>query len=80
MVVLIVNHCLVGPREAKNVMDVGEIKGLHHLNSPHLSQTMGLRATGAHYQWLPQFCLGLTGWTDPNVPEEVDDTERMELT
>ena len=53
MVVLTVNHHPVSPQEAENVIDVGETKGLHHLGSPHLPQTMGLRATGVHYQWLP---------------------------
>ena len=80
MVVLIINHHLIGSQEAKNAMDIRETKGLHHLGSPHLPQTVGLRATRVHYQWLPQCCLGLTGQTDPNIPEEVDDTERMELT
>ena len=54
-------------------------QGLHHLGSPHLPQTMGLRATGVHYQQLPQCHLGLTGQTDPNIPEEVDGIKRMEL-
>ena len=51
--VQIVNHHLIGPQEAENVIDIGETKGLHHLSSPHLPQTMGLRVTRAHYQWLP---------------------------
>ena len=80
MVVLIINHHLIGPQEAKNIIDVGETKGLHHLGSPHLPQTMGLRVTGVHCQWLPQCCLGLIGKMDPNIPEEVDSIERMELT
>ena len=44
MVVLIINHHLIGPQEAENVTDVGETKGLHHLSSPYLPWTMGLRA------------------------------------
>ena len=48
--------------------------------SPHLSQTVSLRATRAHYQWLPGCHLGLTGQTDPDVPEEVDGIKRKELT
>ena len=79
MVVLIINHHLFGPREAEIAIDVWETKDLHHLSSPHLSQTMGLRVTGVHYQWLLQCCLGLTVQMDPGIPEEVDDTERMEL-
>ena len=80
MVVQIINHHLVGPQEAENIIDVGETKGLHHLSSPHLPHTVGLRATEVHYQWLPQCHLHLTSQTDPNIPEEVDGTERMELT
>ena len=80
MVVLIINCHLLGPQEAENVTDVRETKGLHPLSSPHLSQTVGLRVTGVHYQWLPRCHLGLTGQMDPNAPEEVDGIERMELT
>ena len=80
MVVPIINHHLVSPREAKNAIDVRETKGLHHLSSPHLPWTVGSRVTEVHYQWLPQCCLGLTGQMDPDVPEEVDNTKRMEFT
>ena len=75
MVVLIIS-----PQKAKNAIDVRETKGLHHLNSPHLPWTEGLRVTEVHYQWLPRCHLGLTGQMDPDIPEEVDNTERMELT
>ena len=54
MVVLIINHHPVGPQEAKNIIDIGETKGLSHLSSPHLPQTVGLRVTGVGYQWLSQ--------------------------
>ena len=80
MVVPIINHHLVGPQEAKNVTDIREIKGLHHLNSPHLPQTVSSRATGVHYQQLPQCHLGLTGQMDTSIPEEVDGIRRMEPT
>ena len=76
----IINHRHVSPQEAKNAIDVGETKGLHHLGSPHLPQIMGSRATGVHYQWLPQCHLGLTGQKDPDIPDEGDGTKRMELT
>ena len=79
MVVPIINHHLIGPQEAENVIDIGETKGLHHLSSPHLPWIMGLRATGVHYPQLPQCHLGLTGQTDPDVPDEGDSTKRMEL-
>ena len=80
MVVLIINHHLVGPQEAENAIDIRETKGLHHLSSPHLPWIVGLRVTRVCYQWLPQCHLGLTGQTDPNIPEEVDNTKRMEHT
>ena len=80
MVALTINHHHIGPKVAKIAIDVGETKGLHHLSSPHLPQIVGLRATGVHYQWLPQCHLGLTGQTDPNIPDEGYGTERMELT
>ena len=35
--------------EAGNVIGVRETRGLHHLSSLHLPQTMGLRVIGAHY-------------------------------
>ena len=80
MVVPIVNHHLISPQEAENVIDIRETTGLHHLSSPHLPQTVGLRATKVCYQWLPQCHLGLTGQMDINVPEKVDVIERKELT
>ena len=79
MVVLMVNYHPIVPQEAENVIYIGETKGLSHLSSPHLPQTMGLRATGVHYQWLPGCHLGLTGQTDPDIPDKVDGIERMEL-
>ena len=79
MVVLIVNHHPIGPQEAENIIDVRETRGLNHLSSLHLPQTVALRVTGIHYQWLPWCHLGLTGQTDPNIPEEVDGIERKEL-
>ena len=79
MVVPIINHHHVIPQEAKNAIDIGETKGLRHLGSPHLPHIMGLRVTGVCYQPLPQCHLGPTGQTDPNVPDEVDSTKKMEL-
>ena len=61
-------------------IDVGETKDLHHLSSPHLPQIMGSRVIGVQYQWLPQYCLGLIGQTDPSIPDKGDSTERKELT
>ena len=70
----------IGPPEAGNVIGIRETKGPHHIGSLHLPQTMGLRATGVHYQWLYRCCLGLTSQTDPDVPHEVDSIEMKELT
>ena len=53
MVVLIINHHLIGPQEAENMVDVRETKGLNHLSSLHLPLTAGSRVTGVHYQQLP---------------------------
>ena len=72
--------CWLGHQGAEIAIDIGETKGLCHLGSPNLPQIVGLRATGIHYQWLPQCCLGLTGQTDPSIPNEGDSTERTELT
>ena len=70
----------LAPEGAEITIDVRETKGLHHLSSPHLPQIVGLRVTGAHYQWLPQCCPGLIGQMDPTILNEGDSTERMELT
>ena len=79
MVVPIINHHPVDPQEAENVIDIRETKGLNHLSSPHLPQTVGLRATGVHYQWLLLCHLGLTSQMDPDIPEEVDGIEKKKL-
>ena len=79
MVVPIINCHPIGPQGAKNGIDVGETKGLNHLSSPHLPQTVGSRVTGVHYQWLPQCCLGLTGQMDLDIPDKVDGIKRKEL-
>ena len=70
----------VGPQGAEIAIGIGDTKGLHCLSSPHLPQILGLRVTGAHYQWLPQCHPGLTGQIDPSIPDEGDGTKRMELT
>ena len=80
MVALTVNHHHIGPQGAKIAIDVGETKGLCHLGSPHLPQTVGLRVTGVHYLWLPQCYLGLTGQMDASSPDKGDSIKRMELT
>ena len=43
-------HCHpIGPLEAGNIIGIRETKGLNHLGSLHLPQTVGLRATGVCY-------------------------------
>ena len=39
----------IDPLEARNITGIGWTKGLNHLSSLHLPQTVGLRATGVHY-------------------------------
>ena len=80
MVVLIIHCHPISPPEAENVIGIRETKGLHHLCSPHLPQTVGLIVTRIHYWWLSRCCLGLTGQTDPHVPDKVDGIEMKELT
>ena len=79
MVALTINHHHMGPQGAKIAIDVGETKGLPHLSSPHLPETMGLRETGVYYQWLPQCHLGPIGQTDPSIPNKGEGNEGMEL-
>ena len=79
MVALVINHHHVGPQEAKTAIDIGGTKGPHHLNSCHIPQIVGLKATEAHYQWLPPCHPGLTDQMDPSVPDKGDSTERTEL-
>ena len=80
MVAPTVNHHHISPQGAEITIDIGETKGIHHLSSPHLPWIVGLRVTGAHYQWLPSFHPGLTGQMDPGIPNKGDSTKRMELT
>ena len=49
MVVPTTYHHPIGPTGAKNIIGIGEIKGLNCLGSLHLPQTMGLRVTRVHY-------------------------------
>ena len=80
MVAPTINNHHVSPRGAETAIDVRRTKGLHHFSSHHLPQNMGLRATGACYQQLPQCHPGLIDQTDPGIPNEGDATERTELT
>ena len=67
------------PQKVEIAIDIKETKDLHHFSSLHLPQIEGSRATGVHYHQLLQCHLGLTGWTDPGIPDEGDSTGMMEL-
>ena len=67
------------PSRAENIIGIIKIKGLNCLSSLHLPQTMGSRATRVCYWWLPQYCLGLTSQTDPDILDGVDGIKRKEL-
>ena len=77
MVVPIVNHHLISLQEAKNIIDVGETKGLHHLSSPHLlwivgfesnrsslsmASSMSSRSDSSDGSWCPKW--GRQHWED----------------
>ena len=65
-----------GHLEAVNAIDNGETVGPSHLGFLHLLRTVALRVIGVHYWWLLLYCPGRTVWTYPDVPDEVDDTEK----
>ena len=73
--VLTTHHHPVGPPEAKNIIGIRETRGINHFSSLHLPQTVGLRATGVHYQQLPQCHPSLTGQMDQDVLDKIDDIE-----
>ena len=77
IVVLTTHHHPTGPLGARNIIGIGKTKGLNHLGSVYLLQTLGLRATKVHYQQLPLCCPGLTSQTDQDVPDKVDDIDKM---
>ena len=70
MVTLTVNHHHISLWEAKTAIDVGGIKGPHHLGFHCHPLIMGLRVTRACYQQLPPCCPGLTDQTDPSIPDK----------
>ena len=80
IVVLTTHSHPTGLLVARNIIGIGETKGLNHLSSLHLLQAMGFRATKVCYQQLPLCCPGLTGQTDQDIPDEVDDVKRMDPT
>ena len=76
MVVLTIHHHPISPQMARNIKGIGETRGLNHLISLLLPQTMGSRATGVLYQQCPQCHPDLTGQMDQDVPDRVDDAEK----
>ena len=76
IVVPTTHHHPVGPPEARNIIGDGKTKGLNHLGSLPLPQTVGSRATGVHYQQCPQCHPDLTGQTDQDVLDKVDNIKK----
>ena len=76
--VLTTHHHPIDTLEVGNITDIGGTKGLNHLSSLHLPQTVGSRVTGAHYQQLPRCHPGLTSQTDQDIPDEVGNIEMKE--
>ena len=76
--VLTIDHCHIGLPEAKIAIDIGGTKGHHHLGCCHLPQTVGLKATGVHYQ-PPHPCHpGGIDQRDLGVPDVGDGIEKLE--
>ena len=59
-----------------SIIGIRETKGLNHLGSLHLPQTMVLRAIGVHYQQCLWCHPDLTSQTDQGIPDEVDNAEK----
>ena len=74
--VLTTHHHPISPQGAGNVICIGGTKGLDHLGSLHLPQTMVLRVTGVCYQQCPWCRPDLTGQMGQGIPDEVDDIEK----
>ena len=74
--VLTTHHHPINPLVARSVIGIGETKGLNHLSSLHLPQTVGSRVTGVHYQQHPQCHPDLSSQMDQDVPDKVDDIEK----
>ena len=65
-------HHFTGLLGAGNVTGIRETRGLNHISSLHLLQTVGLRATKVCYQQPPLYCPGLTSQMDQDIPDEAD--------
>ena len=76
MMVLTTHHHPIGPQGAGSIIGIGGTKGLNHLISLHLPQTVVLRVTGVHYQQCPQCHRDLTAQMDQGIPDKVDNTKK----
>ena len=74
--VLTIHSHLVGPLETENAIGDGETRGLYHLSSLHLPQSLVLRVIGVHYQQCLQCHPDLIAQMGQGVPDKVDDTEK----
>ena len=79
MLVLTICHHPISPQGARSVKDIGETKGLNHLSSLHLLQTLVSRAILVHYQQCLQCHPDLTSQMDQVIPDEVDNTEKKHV-
>ena len=78
-IVVLTTHChLIGPLEAGDIIGIRGTKGLNHLGSLYLPQTVDSKVIRVHYQWLPQCRLGLTGQMDADIPDKVGSIEMRE--
>ena len=79
IVVQTTHHHPISPLEAGNAIGIRDTRGLNHLSSLHLPQTMGLRVTGVHFQQHPLFHPDLTGQMDQDIPDEVDNIKKKPI-
>ena len=76
MMALIIPLQLTGHLEAVYAVDDRETIGPSCLGFLCLLQTMALRVIGVRYRRCLLYHPGLTVWMNPDVPDEVDDTEK----
>ena len=74
---VLTTHCHpISPQGARNIIGIGETRGLSHLSSLPLPQTVVSRTTGVHYQQCLRCHPDLTSQMDQGVLDEIDDTEK----
>ena len=67
MAVLTTHHHPISPQGAGSIIGIGETRGLNHLSSLHLPQTMVSRVIAVHYQQHPQCHPDLTSQMDQGI-------------